>query len=254
MLTLKITCFTIFIANFEMCICFLFEPSNSSTPNPALPTKLIATTEKLPPKSTELSAMTSKVSVTSSVVTNVKTTVPTTDYQQLLDMLTEERRKRVYLENQLAEIEQNFTAAVAALSEKMHNNSNSAVNQINVVEVKFEETVKTLEQNVSSTEEALNKFGVEVRNLSNTCTVIAAKNEEIDDRLDNLTMTLMADQAEIAGVKQQIGKQRIYAAYSKSLISLQNFFENLNTVDSRYLEFQGISGILRDIRTSTYQN
>ena len=28
---------------------------------------------------------------------------------------------------------------------------------------------------------------------------------------------------------------------------------NPNTVDSRYLEFQGLSEILRDIRTSTYQ-
>ena len=61
---------------------------------------------------------------------------------------------------------------------------------------------------------------MDVSNLSNTCTVIYVANEEIDDRFDNLTMTLMFDHAEIAGVKQRLGKYRIYPACSERLISL----------------------------------
>ena len=36
-------------------------------------------------------------------------------------------------------------------------------------------------------------------------------------------------------------------------LDCSHMYFRVNTVDSRYLEFQGLSEILRDIRTSTYQ-
>ena len=117
----------------------------------------------------------------------------------------EEISEGVKIKSRVENLKQNFSAALAALDKKISDINNQTGNKVKMIDSKFQNTFRLLEQNISNIKATSDNLETSFQNISDMSKIATAKDIDLVDKVNNISTQADADRQEILQLEERGG-------------------------------------------------
>ena len=118
----------------------------------------------------------------------------------------DERRMRIQLENQIEDLEKNISLVLANVEEVLINCTDLIESESNMTATKLQDTSTFLKGNISDLSAVYENLELKCNNLSDIYKDISARNGDLENKIQNLTVNSVIDHNKLLQLSEKEGE------------------------------------------------